>query len=297
MDAILPREAPRRQSEATQRRARVRRLLVQQPLAIMGGVVLLLFVVISALPGLFATHSPFDVAVDEAMQPPSRRHWFGTDELGRDVYSRVIHGTRLSLGSGIGVVLTALVIGTALGLIAGYRGGRVDLVSMRIADVFIAFPNIIVAMAIVAFVGRNLQNAMFALAVSWWPQFARLARGQTIALLHQPYVEAARAVGASDRHILVRHILPNIFAPILVKGTLDVGFAILLTASLSFLGLGAQPPSPELGAMVTVGREYILTAWWYATLPGFVIFALVLSFNVVGDGVRDLMDPVLRGRM
>lgn len=275
-------------------RRRVGRFVARFPLTVLGGIALSAVVIMALLPSAFATHSPFAVSVDEKLLPPSKTHVFGTDELGRDVYSRVVHGARLSLGSGVGVVGLAVLGGASIGLIAGFRAGRTDLVLMRVADVFIAFPGLIMAMAIVAFLGRNLTNAMLALAITWWPQYARLARGQVLAIRALPFVEAARAVGATDRHVLMRHVLPNSMSPLLVKATLDVGLAVLLTASLSFLGLGAQPPSPELGAMVTAGRVYLLTSWWYATMPGLVIFAVVLSLNLVGDGIRDLLDPVLR---
>jgi peptide/nickel transport system permease protein len=273
---------------------RATRLVTRQPLMMLGSVILALVALAAVSPATLGTHSPFAVNVDERFVPPSRAHLFGTDELGRDIFSRVVYGVRLSLGSGLGVVTLAVLLGTFLGLLVGFRGGRIDLIVMRIADIFIAFPNLIMAMAIVAFLGRNLTNAMFALAITWWPQYARLARGQVLSIRSLPFVEAARAVGAAERHILRRHVLPNILSPVLVKGTLDVGLAVLLTASLSFLGLGAQPPSPELGAMVTAGRVHLLTSWWYASMPGLAIFVIVLSLNLVGDGIRDLIDPSLR---
>jgi peptide/nickel transport system permease protein len=253
-----------------------------------------LFVVIVLFPSLFATHDPFIISAGEIHAPPSSENWFGTDELGRDVYSRVIYGVRISLGSGLFVVLGALVIGAVVGTYAGYRGGGIDNALMRIADVFLAFPGLVMAMAFVAALGPGLRNAMLALIIIWWPQYARLVRGQVLVLKEFPYVEAARATGARDIRILVRHMLPNFFAPLFVKGTLDVGHAILLTAGLSFLGLGAQPPTPELGAMVTTGRLHILTSWWYSTFPGLAIFIAVLAVNLVGDGLRDLLDPTLR---
>ncbi|MGQ0572429.1 MAG: ABC transporter permease [Armatimonadota bacterium] len=277
--------------------SRLKRLAARQPLTLLGSVILALIAMISLFPFMFATHLPLAIDADRGFLSPSWQHFFGTDELGRDIYSRVIYGVRLSLGSGLGVVLIAILIGTPLGLLSGFRGGKTDTTIMRVADLFIAFPSLIMAMAIVAFLGRNLTNAMLALSITWWPQYARLARGQTLAVREQPFVEAAHAVGARESHIVRRHILPNMFSPVLVKGTLDVGLAILYTASLSFLGLGAQPPSPELGAMVTAGRVHLLTSWWYATMPGLMIFIIVLPLNLVGDGVRDLLDPVLRGRL
>lgn len=276
---------------------RIARFIARHPLMVVGLVNLVPVALISAFPSLFATHSPTAVDVDGAFLSPSPVHFFGTDELGRDVFSRVIYGTRLSLGSGIGVVVLAVLIGLPIGLLAGFYGGRTDLAIMRLADIFIGFPSLIMAMAMVAFLGAGLPKAMLALAITWWSQYARLARAQTLAIRSLPYVEAARVVGASEARILRQHILPNVVSPILVQSTLDVGLAILLTASLSFLGLGAQPPSPELGAMVTAGRVYLLTSWWYATMPGLMIFVIVLSLNLVGDGIRDALDPVMRGRV
>lgn len=277
--------------------SRVARFLSRHPLTAISSSALGIILAVALLPSLFATHLPLEMNVEEAFAPPSRAHFFGTDELGRDIYSRVIYGVRLSLGAGLGVVLLSLLIGTPVGIFTGFRGGRADTLLMRIADLFIAFPGLIMAMAIVAVLGRNLTNAMMALAITWWPQYARLARGQTLAITPLPFIEASRALGAGENHILRRHVLPNIASPIVIKGTLDVGLAILLTSALSFLGLGAQPPSPELGAMVTAGRIHLLTAWWYATMPGLMIFAIVLSLNLLGDGLRDLLDPTLRGRI
>lgn len=276
---------------------RAARFLARHPLTVASSVVLLIILVMALAPTYFATHLPLAMNADESFQPPSRRHYFGTDELGRDIYSRVIHGTRLTLGAGLGVVLLSVIVGTSLGLVAGFWGGKTDIITMQVADLFMAFPGLILAMAIVAFLGRNLTNAMTALAVTWWPQYARLARGQVLAVRSLPFIEAARAMGAADGRILRRHVLPSVSSPILIKATLDVGLAILLTSGLSFLGLGAQPPSPELGNMVTAGRIHLLTAWWYATMPGFMIFAIVLSLNLLGDGIRDLLDPTLRGRL
>jgi peptide/nickel transport system permease protein len=266
----------------------------RQPLAAGAFVVLALLVLISALPGVFATHDPLAQQVGNRLAPPSPEHFFGTDELGRDIYSRVVHGTGLTLASGFGVVAVATVVGTLLGLVAGYRGGLADSVVMRLSDVFLSFPALVVAMAIVATFGRNLLNAMFALALIWWPQYSRLLRGQVLAVKEMPYIEAARATGVGDIRMMFRHVLPNCLVPILVRASIDFSTAILLTSSLSFLGVGAQPPSPELGAMVAGGRQFLLTHWWYATFPSFMIFISVLALNLVSDGVRDLLDPTLR---
>jgi peptide/nickel transport system permease protein len=258
-----------------------------------GAVILVLLVLVSLFPGAVARHDPYAIDADRRLQPPSAAHLFGTDELGRDVWSRVAHGTRLSLGSAVLVVAVSGVAGTALGLTAGYFGGRLGEAAMRVADVFIAFPALIMAMGITAFLGPGLVNAMLAVMVIWWPQYARLARGQVLGEKVKPYVEAAQALGLTGLAILWRHVLPNSWVPLVVKATMDLGLALLLTASLSFLGLGAKPPTPELGALVTQGREHLLDAWWYSTFPGLVIFLAVLACNLAGDSLRDALDPAL----
>lgn len=270
------------------------RKLSRDTTGVIGALILLLLIAMSIAPGMFTSRSPYDIDANARLKPPSVEHPFGTDELGRDMYSRVVHGTRLSLGSALLVVGVSAVIGTVLGLLAGYYRGWPDEAIMRISDVLIAFPALILAMAIVTFLGPGLTNAMLAVIVIWWPQYARLARGQVVQEKSKPYVEAAVALGRSDMGILFRHILPNCWVPLLVKGTLDIGVAILLTASLSFLGLGAKPPIPELGALVTQGRDHLLTAWWYSTFPGFIMFLSVFGFNLLGDNLRDALDPALQ---
>ena len=230
----------------------------------------------------------------DRLLPPGNAHVFGTDELGRDLYSRVIHGTGLTLAAAFGVVAVSTLVGTALGLLAGQRGGIVDGLVMRLSDIFLSFPSLIMALAFVSFFGPSLVTAMLAISLVWWPQYARLVRGQVLSLRELPYVEAARSIGASEMRVLVRHILPNCLVPILVKASLDFSYAILITASLSFLGVGAQPPSSELGALVATGRVHLLTAWWLTTFPSLVIFVAVLSLNLVSDAIRDLLDPTLR---
>jgi len=231
----------------------------------------------------------------EKFLPPSWKHPFGTDYFGRDVFSLVIAGARISLSAGVVVVGLSLAIGVPLGIIAGYFGGTmIDETIMRITDMFLAFPPLLLAILIAATLGPSLINAMIATALTWWPWYTRLARAQAISIKEQSFVEAARALGLSNLTIVFRHILPNTLAPIIVQATMDLGSAILMTSSLSFLGLGAQPPTPEWGLMVYLGRVYLLTYWWYATFPGLAIFITVLAFNTFGDGLRKALDPRLR---
>ncbi len=274
--------------------ATIRVLRRLSPLGAVSLVMVVFALALTVVPDLFATHDPRAINVIRRLQPPSFEAWFGTDELGRDLYSRAVHGVRLSLGAALGVVVLTALIGIPVGVVAGYLGGWFDTVVMRIADVFIAFPSLIMAMAIVTVLGPGLGNAMIALAMVWWPQYARLARGQVLQLRELPYIEAASALGARAGRIMLRHLLPNALTPLVVKMSLDVSVAILATASFSFLGLGASPPSPELGSLVTQGRNYFLDGWWYTTLPGAVILVLSLAFNVLADDLRDILDPSLR---
>jgi peptide/nickel transport system permease protein len=261
----------------------------------LGAAVLLVLLAAAAVPRLFTAGDPYAINADVRMRGPSIAHPFGTDDLGRDVYTRTIYGARVTLGSAALVVTLSAVAGTLIGLAAGYFGRSFGEAVMRVADVFIAFPSLIMAMGIVALLGPGLGHAMLAVMVIWWAEYARLARGQVLVEKAKPYVEAARSIGRSDWGILRRHILPNAWVPLLVKGTLDLGGAVLLTASLSFMGLGAQPPSAELGVLVTDGRRYLLSAWWYSTFPGLMMFLMVFGCNLFGDSLRDAMDPTLRG--
>jgi peptide/nickel transport system permease protein len=231
-----------------------------------------------------------------SLQPPSLSHFFGTDALGRDVFSRTLHGIRISVLAGLGVVGCALVVGTFVGLVSGYSKGLPGEVLMRLADMFIAFPTLIMAMAIVALLGATLANAMLSIALIWWPQYARLVRGQVLQEMAKEYPTAASALGASGPRIVLRHVLPSCASPLLVRASLDLGTALLLTASLSFLGLGAQPPSPELGATITHARDFLLTAWWYPTFPGLALFLCVLTASMVGDVVHDVLDPTISSK-
>lgn len=268
---------------------------IGRDVTVLGGVaVLVLLVGMAIAPGLFAPYDPTAISPRERFEAPSADHFFGTDHLGRDIFSRVIHATRTTLGGAFLVVTLAAFIGINLGSVAGYAGRLVDEALMRTVDLFMAFPLLVLAMAIVAALGPGLFNAMTALILIWWAQYARLTRGIVLQMRDREFVTAARTIGTSPTKIIYRHILPNCFSPLLVKGTLDVAIAVLVTASLSFLGLGVQPPDPDWGAMVSDGRNYVRDAWWYPTFPGLAIFVTVMALNLIGDAARDLLDPRLR---
>jgi len=273
---------------------RLRRALRGDPLAIAALVVLgglLVMAVFGSRIAPFPAQGEGASDVAARMLPPSAAHLFGTDQLGRDVFSRVITGARGAVVVSLLVVGLAAAIGMPLGALAGYRGGRIDAVIMRTTDLFLAFPSLLLAMAIVAAIGPGLDHVAIALAISWWPWYARLARGTAVSLREQTFVEAARSTGLPDRTILARHILPNSLTPILVQATIDIGTVILAAGSLAFLGLGASPPSPDWGLMVSEGRTYILDQWWISTFPGLAIFVSVLAVNILGDLLRDMLDP------
>jgi len=243
---------------------------------------------------IVAPYDPIGLISGAVMRPPSWEFLFGTDELGRDVLSRVIHGARISLQIGVITISIALVLGTMVGIAAGFYGGVIDGALMAVMEILLAFPQILLAMAILAMLGPSLKNAMIAVGLSAVPVYARTARGTTLSVRAMDYVEAARAVGAGDGRILVRHVLPNMISPVVVLGTAGVGIAILIAAGLSYLGLGAQPPTPEWGAMLSESRAYLRNAWWMATFPGLAITLVVVSLNLCGDWLRDLLDPRLR---
>lgn len=259
-----------------------------------GAIIIAVFGVVALIGPLLVSQDPLAQDLGRRLSIPSRDHPFGSDSLGRDIFVRVIYGTRISLLSGAAVVTAATVFGTAAGMLAGWKGGWWDETLMRITDMFLAFPSLILAMAISAILRPNLTNALLAIAVTAWPGYARIARAQVLSLRARDYVEAARAEGATDVIILTRHLVPNALAPILVQATLEVGGIILISAGLSFIGFGAQPPTPEWGLMVSEGRRFLMEQWWIATFPAMAILFLVLGFNLLGDGVRDLLDPRLR---
>ncbi|HVO71785.1 MAG TPA: ABC transporter permease [Aggregatilineaceae bacterium] len=263
------------------------------PLMVLGLLVAVAWLVISLGAGKLAPYNPLAQNVLGRFQPPNSQHLFGTDQLGRDVLSRVIYGGRISLPASLLVITSATLFGTLVGAIAGYVGGLWDELLMRITEVFMAFPIIILAMAIAAALGPSVINAVIAMVVVWWPNYARVVRSLVISVKSHEYVEAARAIGASDARILLFTILPNCVAPAVVMATVDVGNAILIFAGLSFLGLGPEPSAPEWGRMVADGVDYF-DQWWLSAFPGLAIFSIVMALNFVGDGLRDLADPRTR---
>ena len=276
-------------------RARTRLALMRSPLTVAGFILIFIFAASALLAPLIAPYGPIEQILSERLQPPSLTHLLGTDQLGRDLFSRLLFGARISLTVGVVVVASAGAFGTSIGLIAGYAGGIVDEVLMRVTDIFFAFPPLILAMAIAGALGPNLNNAMIAIAVVLWPVYARLVRGQVLSLREREFIQAARCVGASTLRILWRHLLPNTLAPLLVQASFDLGGAILSIAGLSFIGFGAQPPTPEWGVMISEGRKFISTQPWLSLFPGLAILFSVAAFNLIGDGLRDALDPRLRG--
>ena len=259
-----------------------------------GGLVVILFVLLAALAPVIAPYEPLRGQLGERLLPPSAGHWLGTDELGRDVLSRVLHGARISLQIQVAAVGLALLLGTLLGVVSGYVGRWPDMLIMRVVDIMMAFPGIFLALAIIAALGTGLGNVIIASAIFLVPQFARVVRGSVLTLKEKEFVEAARALGEGDVTIVTRYLLPNSLAPIIVQTSLRMATVLLTASGLSFLGLGVQPPSPEWGAMLSNARAYMITAPHVATVPGLAIMLVVLGFNLLGDGLRDALDPRLR---
>jgi len=263
-------------------------------LSLIGLVIVVVLVVIAITVPLWIPY-PDDVtgSLDPAnrMKPPSEVHLFGTDDYGRDVFSRTVWATRTSLAVGVIILTVAISIGVVLGALAGYFGGWVNQVIMRFTDIMLTFPGIFLALAISAALGRGIEIAMLALSFTWWPGYCRLVEAQMLKIREEDFVAGARAVGASNSRIIFRHILPNLLTGIIVKASMDFGFAVLAIASLSFIGVGVQPPDPDWGSMISQGRRFIPNGWWYSTFPGLFMFITVLGFNLLGDGLRDLLDP------
>jgi peptide/nickel transport system permease protein len=271
--------------------------LAESRLNILGVAIVVLVLLLAVFGPLIAPQNPDQINLLAVLQPPSAHHLFGTDNLGRDLFSRVIAGTRISVEVAVIILSLSVAFGTALGILSGLVGGLVDEIVMRVTDLFLAFPGFILAAAIAATLGPSLQHTVLALAVVFWPWYTRLIRGQVLSLRGREFVLAARVARAGIMWIATRHIARNVLAILIVQVSLDVGYAILATSSLSFLGLGAQPPSPEWGALIADGRSYIQTAWWWTTFPGLVLALTVLGFNLLGDGLRDWIDPRLRGSL
>jgi peptide/nickel transport system permease protein len=270
------------------------RALLANKLAVIGIVILALVLTAALFGSALAPYGINQIDVANRLQPPSPDHWFGTDELGRDIFSRVLVAARVSLQVGVIAVGISLAAGVTLGLVAGYYGGRVDDVVMRLMDMLFAFPAILLAIAILAVLGPGIANAMIAIGIVYTPIFARITRASVLSVRQEVFVRAARSIGASDVRILRLHILPNVMAPIIVQTSLSLAFAILSEAALSFLGLGVQPPQPSWGRMLFDGRGFIEQAWWMGVFPGLAIFLTVLAFNIVGDASRDALDPKQR---
>ena len=277
------------------RRSPSRPPLLRSPLNLVAIAVIVAFALGAALAPLLAPADPLAQALGSRLEPPAAAHWLGTDQLGRDMLSRLLYGARISLVIGLVVVVSAGAFGTLVGTVAGYAGGLVDEALMRFTEVFLAFPPLILAMAIAGALGPSLTNAIIAIAAVSWAVYARLVRGQLLSLRRREFVEAARAIGASPSRILILHLLPNAVAPLLVQASFDMGSAIIAAAGLSFIGFGAQPPTPEWGVMISEGRNFISTEPWLSLFPGLAILFAVGAFNILGDGLRDAFDPRLRG--
>lgn len=273
---------------------RVLKRLARHRLALFGAILILLLVLVAILAPILAPYSPAEQDLLSNLESPSVSHPFGTDSYGRDVLSRVIFGTRISIQIAVTAVGVALGIGIILGSVAGYYGGRVDTVVQTAVDLTWSFPAILVGLALAVILGPTLMTILVAIGLVYWGQYARLIRGEVLSLREEEFIKAAQAVGMKDRRIIFRHILPNAIVPAFVVATLQMGGAIGIEASLSFLGLGAQPPTPSWGAMLSEGREYMRGAWWIATFPGLAIVTVILGFNLLGDGLRDALDPKLK---
>ena len=273
-------------------------LFSRSPLSVTGMILVGIFFLI-ALIGPMIVPFPEDatgaVHMSQKLMEPDSRFWFGTDEMGRDIFTRVILGTRISLRIGLIIVCVAMGIGVPLGITAGFVGGWVNEVIMRITDIFLSIPGLLLALAIIGALGPGITNSMIALSLVWWPGYVRLVQGKTLSLKEEAFIEAAHSVGAGKTRIIFLHILPNCTSPIIVKASMDMGMAILAAAGLGFVGVGAQPPAPEWGAMISAARNYLPNWWWYAVFPGLAIFVTVLGFNLLGDGLRDILDPQSRG--
>jgi peptide/nickel transport system permease protein len=266
------------------------RALRGNPLALIGLAIVLGLLAIAALAPWIAPYDPLAQNLGQRLLPPSAAHWMGTDALGRDIFSRILHGTRITLAIVLLVVISVGPIGLLIGTLSGYFGGWIDTLLMRVTDIFLAFPRLVLALAFVAVLGPGIENAIIAIAFTAWPPYARVARAETLVIRNADYIAAVRLQGASHVRIVLRHVIPMCLPSVIVRTTLDMAGIILTAAGLGFLGLGAQPPSPEWGAMIATGREYIFDQWWVAAFPGIAICLVALGFNLIGDGLRDVLD-------
>ena len=272
------------------------RRFFRNPLGVVGLFIVIALIVVAAFAPWIATHDPYLPNLSARLAAPNAEYWFGADELGRDIYSRLVHGSRLTLLIVALVIVTSAPIGLVIGAVAGTRGGWIDAVFMRITDVFLAIPKLLLALAFVAALGPGIVNAALAITLTAWPPYARLARAEALVVRNSDYVNAVRLAGASEFRIIFFHIIPMCLSSVIVRMTFDMAGIILTAAGLGFIGLGAQPPLPEWGAMISTGRKFIFDQWWVATVPGIAIFAVSLGFNLLGDALRDLLDPHLRQR-
>ncbi len=285
-------DSPTSRMQANMGRAwRVWTALLRNPLAVVGALIVLTLVVMAIFAPLIAPYSPIGQDLANRLMPPSAEHWMGTDELGRDIYSRVVYGARITLLIVTMVAVIAAPIGLVVGAVSGYFGGWVDRILMGVTDIFLSMPKLILALAFVAALGPGIENAIIAIAITAWPVYARIARAETITFRDSEFISAVRLQGASATRVILRHVLPLCASSTIVRVTLDMAGIILTAAGLGFLGLGAQPPLPEWGAMISRGRNFILDQWWVATMPGFAIILVSLGFCFLGDGLRDVLDP------
>jgi len=267
------------------------RRLRGNPPALAGGAILLVLLAVAAFAPVIATHDIYAQDLTARLQAPSAVHWFGTDDLGRDIFSRLVHGSRITLYIAFLAALIAAPLGLIIGTTAGYLGGWTDTILMRLVDIFLSFPSLILALAFVAALGPGIENAIIAISLAAWPPIARLARAETLTVRKSDYIAAVRLQGASRMRIIIHHVMPMCIPSVVVRITLNMAAIILTAAGLGFLGLGAQPPSPEWGAMLSTGRQFIMTSWWIAAVPGLAILLTSLAFNLFGDGLRDILDP------
>lgn len=289
---VLSREGPARGAQSQW--AIVLRQLRRNRGALVGLAIMILMVFMAVAAPWIAPYDPLEQVIQDALKPPSAEHWFGADDVGRDILSRIMYGAQISLRVGLISVTIAGTIGTLLGIMAGFYGGWLDTIIMRFIDILLAFPGLLLALTVIAILGPGLFNVMIAVGIGGIPSYTRVARGTTLSVRERDYVMSARVAGCNDGRIMFRYILPNVLPPLIVLATIGVAGAILTASGLSFLGLGAQPPTPEWGAMLTNGRTYLRQAWWFAAFPGLAIMITVLAINMFGDGLRDALDPRLR---